>query len=163
MSYLEKDVQDLLQALYESVDPETGEIRECDELAFKELSEECIVPKLERMQKARNYIKSDIKGVSEEIKRLQARKKSLEGELNRLSDRILIGLNAIGGKLKTALFTFSVRHDTSIVIADDAKIPPEFLKIETSVKKDDLKKHIQETGEIFDGVSFKETESLIVR
>lgn len=168
MSYLEKDVSDLIQALAESVDEETGEIKECDALAFDELTDEVIRPKMERMQKARNYIKGEIEALDAEIKRLQGRKKSLQNEDARLSDRILYGLKAIeswGGKLKTALFTFGTRKSTKIIVDEGAEetLPKEFVKVEFSVRKELLKKHIQETGEIFDGVHFEENESLSVR
>lgn len=166
MSYLEKDVNDLLAAMAACVDEETGEIRECDLLAFDQLTDECIRPKIERMQKARGFIKGEIAAVDAEIKRLQSRKKSLQRDDDRLADRILYGLKAIeawGGKLKTALFTFSTRRGTKIIVADNADIPVQFIKIEKSVDKAGLKKFIMETGEIFDGVSLEETESLQVR
>lgn len=168
MSYLEKDVSDLLQAMAESVDEETGEIKECDALAFQELTDECIRPKMERMQKARNYIKGEIEALDAEIKRLQGRKKALQNEDARLSDRILYGLKAIeswGGKLKTAMFTFGTRKSTKIIVDEGAEetLPPEFVKVEFSVKKELLKKHIQETGEIYCGVYLEENESLSVK
>lgn len=168
MSYLEKDVEDLLSALEASVDQETGEIHDCDLLAFEELTDEVIRPKMERMQKARGFIKGEIEAVDVEIKRLQARKKSLQREDERLADRILYGLKAIeawGGKLKTSLFTFGTRKSTKLVVEEGAEetLPSEFVKVEFSVRKDLLKKHIQETGEVFDGVSFEETECLQVR
>lgn len=168
MTYLEKDVSDLLKALSDSVDEETGEIRECDALAFDELTDEIIRPKMERMQKARNYIKGEIDALDAEIKRLQGRKKALQNEDARLSDRILYGLKAIeswGGKLKTAMFTFGTRKSTKIIVDEGAELllPPEFLKTEITVDKVALKKHITETGEIFSGVYLEENESLSVR
>lgn len=168
MSYLEKDVSDLLQALAESVDEETGEIRECDALAFDELTDEVIRPKMERMQKARNYFKGEVAAIEDEINRLQNRKKSFERQEKRLAERILYGLKAIeswGGKLKTALFTFGTRKSTKIIVDEGAEktLPKKFVKVEFSVRKELLKKHIQETGEIFDGVHFEENESLSVR
>lgn len=168
MSYLEKDVSDLLQAMAESVDEETGEIRECDALAFDELTDEIIRPKMERMQKARNYIKGEIESLDAEIKRLQGRKKSLQRDDDRLADRIFYGLKAIeswGGKLKTALFTFGTRKSKRLIVEDGAEngLPTEFVKTEIVVNKDALKKHILETGEVFDGVRIEENESLSVR
>lgn len=168
MSYLEKDVSDLLAALAASVDEETGEVRECDALAFDELTDEIIRPKMERMQKARNYIKGEIDALDVEIKRLQNRKKSLQRDDERLADRILYGLKAIeswGGKLKTAMFTFGTRKSTKLIVEDGAetRLPKEFVKTEITVDKVALKKHIAETGEIFFGVRIEENESLSVR
>lgn len=168
MSYLEKDVNDLVQALWESIDEETGEIRECDALAFDELTAECIAPKMERMQKARNYIKGEVAAIEDEIKRLQNRKKSFERQEGRLAERILYGLKAVeswGAKLKTSLFTFGTRKTQKLIVEAGAEknIPAEFIKTEISVDKSGLKKHVQETGEVFDGVRLETTESLQVR
>lgn len=168
MSYLEKDVSDLVQALWESVDEETGELKDCDLLAFEELTAECVAPKMERMQKARNYLKGERTAIEDEIKRLQNRKKSFERQEERLAERILYGLKAVeywGAKLKTSLFTFGTRKTQKLIVEDGAEknIPAEFIKTEISVDKSVLKKHVQETGEVFDGVRLETTESLQVR
>lgn len=164
MSYMEKDVSDLLSAMDASFDEETGDWRECDELAFHQLADECVRPKLERMQKARVALAGDIAAVDAEIKRLQERKKSLQRNDDRLANRILFGLNAVyDGKLKTPLFTFSRRLSARLIVDDEKAVPPEFLKTKIEVDKAGLKKHIKETGEIFSGVHFEETESLSVR
>lgn len=168
MSYLEKDVSDLVRALWESVDEETGEVKDCDLLAFEELTAECIAPKMERMQKARNYFKGEVAAIEDEIKRLQNRKKSFERQEERLAERILYGLKSVeswGAKLKTSLFTFGTRKTQKLIVEDGAEknIPAEFIKMEISVDKAGLKKHVLETGEIFDGVKLETTESLQVR
>lgn len=168
MSYLEKDVSDLLAAMAASVDEETGEIRECDQLAFEELTDEVIRPKMERMQKARGFINGEIEAVDAEIKRLQARKKALQRDDQRLAERILYGLKAVeswGAKLKTALYTFGTRRGSRLIVEDGAEknVPAQFIKTEISVDKIGLKKYIAETGEVFDGVRLEETESLAVR
>lgn len=164
MAYMEKDVSDLLSAMDASFDEESGDWRECDELAFQQLADECVRPKLERMQKARVALAGDIAAVDAEIKRLQERKKSLQRNDDRLANRILFGLNAVyDGKLKTPLFTFSRRLSERLIVDDEKAVPPEFLKTKIEVDKAGLKKHIKETGEIFNGVHFEETESLSVR
>ena len=164
MAYMEKDVSDLLSAMDASFDEETGDWRECDELAFHQLADECVPPKLERMQKARVALAGDIAAVDAEIKRLQERKKSLQRNDDRLANRILFGLNAVyDGKLKTPLFTFSRRMSERLIIDDEKDVPQDFLKTKIEVDKAGLKKHIKETGEIFNGIHLEETESLIVR
>lgn len=164
MAYMEKDVSDLLSAMDASFDEETGDWRECDELAFHQLADECVRPKLERMQKARVALAGDIAAVDAEIKRLQERKKSLQRNDDRLANRILFGLNAVyDGKLKTPLFTFSRRMSERLIIDDEKDVPQDFLKTKIEVDKASLKKHIKETGEIFNGIHLEETESLIVR
>ena len=161
---MEKDVSDLLSAMDASFDEETGDWRECDELAFHQLADECVRPKLERMQKARVALAGDIAAVDAEIKRLQERKKSLQRNDDRLANRILFGLNAVyDGKLKTPLFTFSRRMSERLIIDDEKDVPKDFLKTKIEVDKAGLKKHIKETGEIFNGIHLEQTESLIVR
>ena len=164
MAYMEKDVSDLLSAMDASFDEETGYWRECDELAFHQLADACVRPKLERMQKARVALAGDIAAVDAEIKRLQERKKSLQRNDDRLANRILFGLNAVyDGKLKTPLFTFSRRMSERLIIDDEKDVPQDFLKTKIEVDKASLKKHIKETGEIFNGIHLEQTESLIVR
>lgn len=142
--YLEKEASDLLDAL-----EETGEIPSAD---------------LNTMQKARSYITGNMKAIDEEIDRLKERKQFLQETWNKLSERMLSDLKRdFGGKLKTALFSFSTRMRESLVVEDDSKVPDEFKKIEVSVKKLELKKHIKETGESFDGVKIETNESLYVR
>lgn len=142
--YLEKEASDLLDAL-----EETGEVPFVD---------------LNTMQKARSYIAGNMKAIDEEIDRLKERKQFLQETRNKLSERMLSDLKRdFGGKLKTALFTFSVRTSESLVIEDESKVPDEFKKVEVSVKKLEMKKHIKETGESFDGVKIETNESLYVR
>ena len=129
MAYMEKDVSDLLSAMDASFDEETGDWRECDELAFHQLADECVRPKLERMQKARVALAGDIDAIDAEIERLQERKKSLQRNDDRLTNRILYGLDALyGGRLKTSLFTFSRRMSERLIIDDEKAVPAEFLK-----------------------------------
>ena len=81
-----------------------------------------------------------------------------------MANRILFGLNAVyDGKLKTPLFTFSRRMSERLIIDDEKDVPQDFLKTKIEVDKAGLKKHIKETGEIFNGIHLEETESLIVR
>lgn len=164
MAYMEKDIADLLEAMNESFNEETGEWDKCDELAFDALADELVRPKLERMQRARNFIAGDIAAVDAEIKRLQARKKALERDDEHLAERILFGLKSVfGGKLKTALFTFSTRRSERLIVDDEKAVPPEFLKTKVEVDKAGLKKHIKETGEIINGVHLEALENLTVK
>lgn len=142
--YLEKDASDLLD-IFE----ETGEMPSRD---------------LNTMQKARAYIAGNMDAIDDEINRLKERKRFLQDTWDKLSERMLSDLKRdFGGKLKTALFSFSTRMRESLVVEDDSKVPDEFKKVEVSVKKLELKKHIKETGESFDGVKIETSESLYVR
>ena len=83
MAYMEKDVSDLLAAMDASFDEETGDWRECDELAFHQLADECVRPKLERMQKARVALAGDIAAVDAEINKTASRTKEIVAEKRR--------------------------------------------------------------------------------
>ena len=148
-NYLEKEVQDLLSLLEQQFDEDSITVENLD---------------LNTAQKARQYISGNMKAIDEEIERLKERKQALQNDKNKLSDCMLSTLKRdFGGKLKTALFTFSTRTTESLVIEDEDKVPDEFKKVEVSVKKLELKKHIKETGESFDGVKIETSESLYVR
>ena len=160
MSYLQKDVQDII-SLYESLSEEEQTDENFEIL--KGLQKEEIEPTLDRYQRARQYYLNEAKEIGEEIKRLQQRKKSCENSADDIKRKLLFAVSSLGGKIRTTFFTFGKRKDKVIDIQSMDNIPDEFIKVEKKVMRDELKKYILETGEIFDGVDVRETESLIVR
>ena len=160
MSYLEQDVKAIID-LYESLFDEEMTQENVDIL--KDLQKEQIDPTLDRYQRARQYYLNEAKNIGEEIKRLQERKKRCEASADSIKNRILFAVKSLGGKVRTTFFTFSRTGNKSLKVFNADSIPDEFIKVEKKVMRDELKKHILETGEIFDGVEIEETESLSVR
>ena len=68
-------------------------------------------------------------GIDEEEKRLKARKKTINNQIDRLKKNIKESMIALGKKkVKTELYSYSIRDGVSSVVIDDAdKIPSKFL------------------------------------
>lgn len=160
MAWLEKEVEAIIK-LYESLSDE--ELTQENVDILNGLQREEINPTLDRYQRARQFYLNEAKTLGEEIKRLQARKKRCENSADSIKEKILFAVKNLGGSIRTTFFTFSRTGNKSIKVFNMESIPPEFIKTEKVVMRDALKKHILETGEIFDGVELEETESLSVR
>jgi len=85
--------------------------------------------------KAENYakviadFKADIQSITNEVKRLNDKKRALQDKVKRMSDNLEDSLIMHNKKnLKTPLFNFSFRKSSSVVIDDINKIPTEFLR-----------------------------------
>ena len=81
---------------------------------------------------------SDIEALSNEIKRLQARKKVYENRKQRLREYLLHNMEASGiNKIECPLFTASLRKGVeSVEIQDQSLIPDDYVKIEVVEKAD---------------------------
>ena len=69
-------------------------------------------------------------------------------------------------KLKTDLFSVWIqKNPKSLQIEDEEVVPEEFKEEETKVKIDrrGLLKHLEETGEVIDGIEITQTESIRIR
>jgi hypothetical protein len=65
---------------------------------------------------------ADIGYVDSEIKRLQARKRSIEGNVERLKDYMQTNMQALGmEKIKTPTHTIAIRQNPASLVIDDAK------------------------------------------
>lgn len=140
--YIEKDTMDLVEMAMQIAEENEGVVPEEELQALKELAQEELLPRMDRMAGAVHYIEGDIDAVSQEIKRLQDRKKSMEKAIDSLKKRMLFVVQNIGNQ-KTAMHTFSQRHTQSLEVAEDfdyTKIPTAFLKTKVELDKTALKK-----------------------
>lgn len=119
--------------------------------------------------KGENYAKliksidAENDGIDKEIKRLQAIKKRNENLVTRLKNNIDESLKVQGlTKIKCGTFTFSYRKSKAVEVMDLAKIPTEYLKVEYSARKTDIKNAIQ-NGEVVPGAELVEKSSLQLR
>lgn len=111
-------------------------------------------------------LKNDVDFLSDEIKRLQQRKKSIENNMENLKSLLMWTLQKAGiPKLKTAKATFYFATSKSLKIGSNIELdslPKEFLQIEYKADKKALKEAL-DNGVIIDGVSIEENESLRIR
>lgn len=145
-------------------DMQNCEPEEFDQLLnrLNELDENLEI-KAENYAKVMAEFKADIQTLTNEIKRLNTKKTTLQNKLNRMNSALEESLkmhNKIS--LKTPLFNFSFRKSQSVVVEDINKIPTEFLRHqEPKADKLALKEYLK-TNEL-DGAYIKQSESLSIR
>jgi hypothetical protein len=100
-------------------------------------------------------MESDSERLDAEIKRLQARKKSIDNNLNRIYDRLsnALILHGLDDKKKTEHFTFSFRKSTAVEVDDgfidwcDKYNKPQYLNYGKPVVNKTAVKEALENGE----------------
>jgi len=111
-------------------------------------------------------LKSDVDFLSDEIKQLQNRKKSIENNIDNLKSMLMWTFYKAGiTKLKTKKATFYFATTTSVKIDDTldlTKLDKNFVQVEYKVDKKALKEAI-ESGTKIDGVTIEEKETLRIR
>lgn len=114
------------------------------------------------------YIKETdalVKGIDENIKILQARKKAYENKKERLKAYVTDCMNVAGyEKYESAVTKLSFRMSEAVEIADESKIPDMYMTIKTtkSPNKTALKEAILD-GEIIDGVVLVKRKNLQIK
>lgn len=153
---------ELMTLLEMAEDPEVDEetLRDTMEAVTGELEEKaegygCVIRQMEH----------DAAALATEIKRLQARKKSIEDNAGKLKTRLQEAMTATGQrKLKTNLFSFTVRKNApALTVTDEDKIPERYWVLpepvlDKTALKDDLK-----AGQEIPGVTLTQGESLQIR
>lgn len=158
----------LLDAIY--VDEDSGEIVGMPELAsFKEEAEE-------KIEATACYLKeqeADIKTLAEQIKHLQARKKSLELQRDKLKDLLADAMLAVDvKKVKTPQISVSVRLADKVIYTEDegqltalADSIPAFIKTKLEPNKTAIKDACKDgiPPELSELVHFEQEARLTIR
>lgn len=98
-----------------------------------------------------------------EIKRIQAIKKSATNAAKRLKESLAYGMEVMGvDKAEIGLNKLSFRTSTAVNITDEAHIPNQYIKVETSIDKMALKKDLQ-AGMVIDGAELVTNRNLQIR
>jgi hypothetical protein len=154
---------EIIDALDEATDPETGEITASD--AFEKLD----ALQMAFEEKAENtacYIKNldaEAKAIREEEKALAARRRSLENRAERCKSYLQFCLN--GEKFSTPRCAVSYKRSTSVLVDENRlfDIPEEFLRYkEPEVKKNDVRDALK-AGQDVPGCSLVESVSMIIK
>lgn len=153
-----------LEDLMNETDPETGEFlnSEDDIKEYVEQLQQDKNTKLNNIQDLKLSNTGAISTLDEKIKKLQARKKSIQSLNDRLSDIQVMLLN--GEKQKTDEYTFSFRKAKSINITDETKVFERglYTKITKTADKTAIKKDIIAGKKVL-GAELVEKTSLSVR
>lgn len=121
-----------------------------DMLYDPDLDETCLLDTMEAIEgeievKAQNYCKiismmeSNSKGLDDEIKRLQAKKKAIDNRTKWLKNRLYIAMKELGiPKIKTDLYTISIQKNGGVKpVVLTGEVPDNFKKV---IYEDDMTK-----------------------
>ena len=141
---------------------EEGEI---DEQTYKDSVESmCVDGKMEDIFKVMRNLERKADAFSEEIKRMTARKRTLENNIERLKESVTNYLLVSNTKkMDAGVFSVGLRSSKSLKVWDDSHIPDEFLipqppKVDGTALKNAIK-----SGMEIDGVEIVEKPYIVVR
>lgn len=157
---LSQEYQDLLDALENATDDET--IIE-DTIASTGINER-IEDKFEGYGQVISQVKADTTAVDVEIKRLTEKKRTYQNNLKRLKTALLNSMAATDThKVKTSLFSFSIRNTRSVQITNPNELPEAVLKQQKPKPDKTIIKKMIEAGENVPGAEIELNESLTIR
>ena len=159
---INKEIELALLAIFDSEDPETGEV---DEAAVHHL-EDLNILKDEKIEAYGCYLKNlqaESEAIKAEEEALKARRKSLDRKFDRLKHYVsdmLAGENWS----KSSKVAFSFRSSDQTIIDDESKLPAEFVKtkIETTPDKMGIKKAIK-NGEAVPGAHLEKVSNMSIK
>lgn len=98
-----------------------------------------------------------------EIKRLMALKKSAQGAVKRLKDNLAYGMEVMGyDKVDMGFHKLSFRTSTAVNITDEVRIPNQYIKVETKIDKESLKRDLK-AGLVIEGAELVTNKSIQIR
>jgi len=161
-----KDQYRQLDELAGEYDHETGEIVNSDEVLMELMAElkEAKETKLNAIEYLKRENKAMAQALADEVKRLQAKKQSLESTFTRLTE--LQDMLLDGEKVKTDKFTFSYRTTKSVQVPDEVNPDlKEWVNVKYTWDKKKIKEDLETSGISYDefGIKIVEKHSLSVR
>lgn len=100
---------------------------------------------------------------AERIKQLQGYKRTADNIRTRLKERLAYGMQMMGyPSIDVGLHKVSLRTTTSVNITDEARIPAEFIKVETKVDKKRIGDAIK-SGELVTGAELITKQTIQIR
>lgn len=98
-----------------------------------------------------------------EIKRLTAIKKSAAGAKKRLKDTVAYAMEVFGyDKYDIGLHKYSFRSSQAVNITDENLIPNNYIKVETKIDKESLKRDLK-AGLVIEGAELVTNKNLQIR
>mgnify|MGYP002510506886 CR=1 FL=1 len=98
-----------------------------------------------------------------EIKRIHAIKKSATNSAKRLKEALAYGMEVMGyDKVDIGLNKLSFRSSTAVNITDEVRIPNQYIKVETKIDKESLKRDLK-AGLVIEGAELVTNRNLQLR
>lgn len=148
---------DILDAIEECVDRETGEIIDFNRLEDLQMERD---KKIENIACWIKDLVAEAKAIKEE--RIALANRQIAAERKAASLKSYLATCLAGERFKSARCAVSFHKSKHLEIADGANIPAEFVKTVRSVDKAGLTKAIKD-GAAIDGVNLVESTSIIVK
>lgn len=159
---INKEIEQALNLIFESADPETGEVDE----AYVHQLEDLNMQRDDKIENLGCYIKNlraDVAAIKEEEKNLKARRAALENKEARLTQYLT---DMLGGERfdKSARVVIGWRKSTQVVIDNLDAIPAEYIreKVERTADKTAIKKAI-DAGTAFEGAHIAESNNIQIK
>ncbi|MBO7285467.1 MAG: siphovirus Gp157 family protein [Alistipes sp.] len=134
-----------------------------------EIEEALVINEGNFLVKAEGYIESiaKYKALAEaadvRIKEMQRIKKTAENIERRLKERLLWAMNAMErDRVEVGARKLSIRNTTSVNIIDEAHIPSYYIKVETKIDKDTIKRDLK-NGIAVEGAELVTNQSIQIR
>ena len=135
------------QAMLACVDPETGEIIDCEALDALKMEKEA---KLEGVALWIKNLSADIAAFEAEISAFEKRKRAADNKVKGLKNWLAYALN--GGKFKSAKCVVTCRTSEKVDVKEGTVLPPELTITKTEIKPDKAAiKDAIKAGQIIDG------------
>lgn len=148
-------INNLLEESYGEITPEIE--------SAMELNQENFSVKADGYIKAITNYKADQEAISEEIKRLQDKKRVCENAINRMKTVLCESMDIFGmPKFQTGIFKVALSKSESVNIINESLIPDEYKKIKYDISKTEIKNAIK-NGELVDGAEIVENKFITIR
>lgn len=163
---ISEEVKELDRIYFENINEETGELDNAD--VIEELDkyvQNLVINKATDIVKAQKTNEAFISSISDEIKKLQAMKKTMEKKQERFNNFIKLCMIKMNTKeIKTPNGILKLRGSKSVTILDESLIPAKFTTIVQDVKisKTEIKKAI-DSGEEVAGAEITENMNLSIK
>lgn len=133
---IDKDIEAIIDRMFEEVDEETGEVKAENVSKLKEL-QEAREQKLDNLGAFIKNLTSDVDAMKAEKDILDKRIKTKQKKIEWLKSYVASDLIANNqAKFESSRVVFSFRKSTSVSIPDETKIPKKYFKKVTTEKLD---------------------------
>lgn len=161
---IDKNIEAIIDRMFEEVDEETGEVKAENVNKLKEL-QEARDQKLDNLGAFIKNLTSDVESMKAEKDILDKRIKTKQKKIEWLKSYVASDLLANNQeKFESSRVVFSFRKSVSVSIPDETKIPKKYFtkKIETVLDKAGISKLLKE-GHTIRGVELVEKQNLQIK
>lgn len=144
-------------------------LQENDGELTPEIEEALLVNDQNFIAKTENYIEAIAmmeayeQLAAEREKEFQAKKRKAANAKRRLKERLQYAMELMGrDKVEIGLHKLSLRESLSVNITDEARIPAYYIKVETKINKDSIRRDLK-AGIAVEGAELLTTKSIQIR